>query len=326
MTQGRSAPLGGLGLLAARLLLIAAAVLLTMAIAELTTRWLAPAGRSLMVPQRSTCLMRSSTRSKALEPSCTGELFGTRLSTNSLGMRGPELRDDGSLRILALGDSCTMGWKVGQEEAYPAALQSILDARPDGPRVQVLNAGVPGYTSHQGLAYLREVGLALDPDVVIIAFGWNDAMRMGDVVEQIETENRRMPLIRIDDWLLINSHFYSWARNELDRSRPTERRAHRVSLEQSRRNLNAMATLASERGARIIFVSFIGTKKSMDHRLAIEGAAADQKAPLITYDGELLDLVHPTADGYRWLAERIAETLDERGYLVAAGDRPPADR
>lgn len=327
MTPPPARPPARLGLFAARLLLMIGAVTLIVAGAELATRWVDPTVPTVMVPQAGNCLQRSSTLSKALLPNCTGNLFGTPIQTNSLGMRGPELRDDGSQRILALGDSCTMGWRVEQDESYPAVLQSLLDARPDGPRVQLLNAGVAGYTSHQGLVYLRESGLALDPDVVIIGFGWNDATPLGDVVEQIEAENRRLWLMRLDDWLLVNSRFYRWARSEAHEPRATSaKRPPRVALPQTRRNLNAMATLATEHGARVIFLNFLRPANLLGHSPAIEGAAADSNAPLITYEGERIDIVHPTAGGYRWLAERIADTLDEHGYLAADGDRPPSDR
>jgi lysophospholipase L1-like esterase len=274
-----------------------------------------------MLPQRDNCLMRHDTRSRALIPSCRGVLFATPVETNSLGLRGPEPRHDGSPRILALGDSCTMGWKVRQDESYPAVLEKQLEAA--GTRVQVLNAGVPGYTSHQGLSYLREAGLALDPEVVVIAFGWNDATRSGDVVEQIENERRYAPIIRLDDWLLLHSVFYRWVRTASNRSRPAERLVPRVDLEQSRRNLDAMTALAAERGAKVVFVSFIGGGHGDGHHAsAIARAAADHDAPLIVYEGPRLDVVHPTAEGYRWLAEQIARAIEERGWLAKRADAP----
>lgn len=303
-------------LLAARLLLVLGGAAFILAALELTTRWLAVTRPSLMVPQAGNCLIRHPTRSKALAPNCIGVLYATPLQTNSLGLRGPELRNDGSRRILVLGDSCTMGWRVRQDETYPAVLERTLNDRPDGPRVQVLNAGVAGYTSHQGLTYLRESGLALAPDIVVIAFGWNDVMRLGDVAEQIANENRLLPLIRLDDWLLANSHFYAWSRAAVNRSRQSDDTLPcRVPLERTRQNLNAMAALATEQGARVVFVSFIGSGKAAGHSLAIEGAAADQGAPLIAYDGPRLDVVHPTAAGYRRLAEQIAAAIEEHGWL-----------
>ena len=75
------------------------------------------------------------------------------------------------LRIIVLGDSCTR--LFGDGLPYSALLEQQLG--PD--RVEVYNASLPGYTSHQGLAWLREQLLAFRPDLVVIYFGWNDHWR-----------------------------------------------------------------------------------------------------------------------------------------------------
>jgi len=73
-------------------------------------------------------------------------------------------------RLLFLGDSCTRLGQAGP--AYPGRLKAMLAGR-----AEVLTAAVPGYTSHQGLVWLRRQLLAAAPDVVIVYFGWNDHWR-----------------------------------------------------------------------------------------------------------------------------------------------------
>ena len=80
-------------------------------------------------PTRANCLHRSWLLETDLRPNCQGDLQGTKLRTNSLGLRGGEIRDDGSTRILALGDSCTWGWRVEENESYPAVLEARLGER-----------------------------------------------------------------------------------------------------------------------------------------------------------------------------------------------------
>lgn len=77
------------------------------------------------------------------------------------------------LRILVLGDSCTFGLGVNDDQTWPAQLQVKLHER--GMEVEVINAGVPGFSAFQGKAYLEHEGLALKPDLVTICFGINDA-------------------------------------------------------------------------------------------------------------------------------------------------------
>jgi lysophospholipase L1-like esterase len=107
------------------------------------------------------------------------------VQTNSLGLRGPEVareKPDGTFRVLCIGDSCTFGSGAAGDQTYPARTEQLLRARrPDRP-IEVLNAGVPGFTSYQGMMYLRSEGLSLDPDVVVVALGFNDIQpaRPGD--------------------------------------------------------------------------------------------------------------------------------------------------
>jgi lysophospholipase L1-like esterase len=78
------------------------------------------------------------------------------------------------LRVMCYGDSLTAGPPKG---GWPAWLQVLLNERPapDGRRFEVVNAGVPGYSSHQGvLRFLQEVD-RYRPDLVLVSFGWNDA-------------------------------------------------------------------------------------------------------------------------------------------------------
>jgi lysophospholipase L1-like esterase len=101
------------------------------------------------------------------------------VSLNSRGFRGGEFetaKPPGIFRIIAVGDSWTFGANVDQAAAYPQRLGSLLeDAIPDR-SFEVLNLGVMGYSSHQGLTLLDRTGMALEPDLLLIGFGMNDAL------------------------------------------------------------------------------------------------------------------------------------------------------
>ncbi len=72
-----------------------------------------------------------------------------------------------------LGDSLTSGWRLREEEAYPALVGRALAAR--GRPVRVVNAGVSGDTTAKALARLPAV-LKLRPDVLVVALGTNDGL------------------------------------------------------------------------------------------------------------------------------------------------------
>jgi hypothetical protein len=97
--------------------------------------------------------------------------FRTVVTTNSLGFRGPELRPReprDRTRVLVLGDSFTYGVGVEDDATFSARLAA------SDPGLEVLNAGVNGYATSHELLLLREVGLGVQPDLVLLAFFWND--------------------------------------------------------------------------------------------------------------------------------------------------------
>ena len=77
-------------------------------------------------------------------------------------------------RIVAFGDSLTIGLGLLEQEAYPALLQNKIDEA--GYKFEVVNAGVSGDTSAGGL---RRLDWALEGNVkvLVVAFGGNDGLR-----------------------------------------------------------------------------------------------------------------------------------------------------
>src|SRR6185503_18087472 len=68
----------------------------------------------------------------------------------------------GPVSILVLGDERTFGWGVADGETYPEQLEVWLRTRcPTCGRV--VNAGVPGYTTYQGMMQARDLGNRLRP-------------------------------------------------------------------------------------------------------------------------------------------------------------------
>ncbi len=97
---------------------------------------------------------------------------------NSLGYRGPEFsleKPAGTFRIVAMGGSTTYGATLENwRDAYPAQLERILHDEYGYAQVEVINAGVGGYSTWDLLADLTYRILDLDPDLVIIYTATND--------------------------------------------------------------------------------------------------------------------------------------------------------
>jgi lysophospholipase L1-like esterase len=98
---------------------------------------------------------------------------GFHFTTNAIGTRGPlpeRAKPKDTLRIVCLGDSTAFGnWTT-----YAEQLQSILAEHTER-KVEVINGGVPGYTSHQGYELFLHDLAAYQPDIVTWCFGFNNA-------------------------------------------------------------------------------------------------------------------------------------------------------
>ncbi len=109
--------------------------------------------------------------------------FTCDVRTNSLGIRDREIgpRVPGRLRLLALGDSFTLGIHAGPLDScfvkrLEVELRGQLAALPTAPGrpawhdAEVVNAGVDGYGTEQEIGMLRRLGREIGPDGVLLAF------------------------------------------------------------------------------------------------------------------------------------------------------------
>ncbi len=82
--------------------------------------------------------------------------------------------------IVAFGDSLTAGYQLPPNAAFPVQLEKALTEK--GHNVRVVNSGVSGDTSADGLARF-EWAMPEDADAVILELGANDALRGIPVAE-----------------------------------------------------------------------------------------------------------------------------------------------
>lgn len=82
--------------------------------------------------------------------------------------------DDQRPVLVCFGDSLTAGLGTGPGQSYPDYLQADLDAL--GLRYRVVNQGISGNTTKDGIARLDDV-LSLRPAIAVVEFGGNDGLR-----------------------------------------------------------------------------------------------------------------------------------------------------
>ena len=134
----------------------------------------------------------------------TGKIckFQTRLwdityKINSLGLRDREYsiqKPDGVYRILIIGDSFTEGWGIEQDRTYSDQLEKLLIDRFPVRKIEVINAGVASYSPILEYLYLKERGLALEPDLVILAFDMTDFLDEKEYAKVTTLDENNQPI------------------------------------------------------------------------------------------------------------------------------------
>jgi len=102
---------------------------------------------------------------------------------NSYGFRGPEFSKnklEDTFRIFAVGGSTTFGSGVFDNQTFSHYLQETYDKANLDFKVEVINAGIPGYYSVQEVTLIKNRILALEPDLLIVYDGWNEVRKYGD--------------------------------------------------------------------------------------------------------------------------------------------------
>jgi hypothetical protein len=156
------------------------------------------------------------------------------IQINSLGLRDREFtleKPDGVKRILVFGDSFAFGVGVDQSHVLSTRLEELLDAS-SVQRFEVINMGVSGYSTDQEYLLFRELGKALDPDLIILVVCYNDYFGNStdfiyfkyykpyfamDGRGRLELENAKVPRLtrwqRVKLWLGQESRLWNSMRN-----------------------------------------------------------------------------------------------------------------
>lgn len=276
------------------------------------------------------------TRGFALKPGFADDLY----QVDGEGFRkGPPAPAEAPTWIL-LGESTTFGWGVAGTDTYPAQLQALLAAQ--GRQVRVINAGVPSYSSSQVLRYLEELlASGRKPDRVLINIMWNDVW--------YSTVLNWYPQLLIyqqpPSWLSALLNHSVLLRRILMQPLPAQEqlidRVNAEALAQYRDNLRAMLGLAAKHGvaAALVeppFAPALLPEEGLNefhvrytrpfflevasrHRTAMADVAAEFGVPVIDHRLSLsrgggskqyfLDLLHPTPEGNRMMAEDVAASL-----------------
>lgn len=190
------------------------------------------------------------------------------------------LKEGEEVTIVALGDSLTYGWMVGK--GYLDFLGEMLLSRYPDSRFRLINKGIPGDTADGGLYRLREDVLEYHPECVLIQFALNDLSigvspdeykdSVQKIVERIR-DGTQAEIVLVTSVCLGNT-----SENEA-----------------ANRFYAKLDDLSGENGLPIARVHEYWERKIQE---------GTEFRKLVQFD-----LVHPTVEGYRLMAEAVGEVF-----------------
>ena len=272
----------------------------------------------------------------------------TVVSTNAQSFRADYpigAKPAGTFRIVCLGDSVTFGYRVPpvwpekpndynpEWQPFPVLLEKELRNANPNRSIEVFPMAVPGYTSHQGLAWLRRDIGYLQPDVVIASFGWND-VSMSDVPDREAIDTRWWPVaIR---WLVDHSQAFAHGTRWLRSRNQAKTRAHvpepRVSQKEYVDNFNAIVRLAKDHGAGVIVIGapYRDSKTNppeaqlmTQYRRWLKSDMQQSQTPYLEIlelteaagsvnEGFFGELIHPNHMGHRLMASELLKLMGQQ--------------
>ena len=197
------------------------------------------------------------------------------------------------LKVVCFGDSITEGMCATdpKTKSYPAVLQSLLDAKHGQGRFDVVNAGISGQDTKQGLKRLDVLLENKKPDWVLVEYGTND-MWTGRKITPADTRANLTEMLKrmkaAGAKVIIATLPPCWGQDrEL------------VVLNQ------VIKEVAADQGAFLIDLN-----TSMEKAIADAGGRTDKKAWAKLYTDEGGGFLHPNDFGYAFLAGEWLKALD----------------
>jgi len=170
--------------------------------------------------------------------------------------------------ILAFGDSLTYGTGASHNADYPNILSSLSSH-------QVINAGVPGEISRDGLERLPEMLDEYQPELIILIHGGNDILRR---IPQQQTSDNLIKMIQLA----------------------------------KQRNIKVVMLGVPEFGLFLLSSSEIYQQVAEAQKIPID---LETVAEILSNNQLKSDTIHPNDKGYKVMAENIFNLLVESGAL-----------
>jgi len=275
----------------------------------------------------------------------------TVVSTNAQSFRSDypiRAKTAKTIRIVCVGDSVTFGYRVPPVwperpkdydpswQPFPMLLEKVLRSANPTSQIEVITMAVPGYTSHQGLAWLRRDIDWLQPDLLVVSFGWNDvSFSEAPDRESIRTDWHLFATRWAIDHSQAFAHATNWLRSGKQFPKGVPTLVPRVSENEYIVNMNEITKLARERSAGVVVIGAPyrdGVTNPPEaelmnrYRSTLSQAMQQHGVPFLeireltedahpSNQGWFGELIHPNHMGHRLMAAELLKLLDGNRIL-----------
>jgi lysophospholipase L1-like esterase len=235
-------------------------------------------------------------------------------------------KPEGTIRILVIGDSigygfCNDGEALHLDSLFMKQLEQSLQKTFPAP-VEVINLCVSGYDTVQEVEFLAEKGLALDPDMVLVAYCLNDDFDASMEMQYFKQQSQFGIDSEIGQKVFLSSHLARlfWLSNwKPEPQAPGQKQKEKVS--RTERGFARLADMAQKEGFQPVIVVFPLFEPIEAYRWY--GSHQRVAALARQFGFPALDLIGPfseATDGdLRKLQGRCnREHPDEKGHAAAA--------
>ena len=250
-----------------------------------------------------------------------------------------------TFRIIFMGDSQAISYRnidYAPNVCYPKFTQKLIRERgitgPNGETVQIIDAAISGYSSWQGLLFLKSDVLSLKPDLVVEAFGYHDHNSAYSYDKDVLTDsalicNMRRFAYMSNIFLMIRSMSLRSQAQAVD-TNEGERQPQfvRVSPPQFESNLKQFISIGNNNGFKVVFynepVKYARDSESMEAYYEVtDKLGKELNVPVIKTDDLFwslpsdkrlklfTDQVHFSPEGHSITAEFVLKRLQEEKIL-----------
>jgi len=259
------------------------------------------------------------------------------ITMNAQGLRYKtdlEKRNPHQHRIVAFGDSVTMGWGVGDSSHYCAVLERRLDELPAEGSFQVVSAGVNAYPmSLCTRRFERMLSQGYQIDTAILAYSFNTGF---EPLARLEGKDREKMLRRvqlksivrrfavynlvIEDWLR-DAVYYRIRERLVAGSWETGQKPLADLMVDYQSDLESMKNAAEQNGVRLVFLLLGSNGQRNDlneHQTAFLQFAQRHDIPIVNMISRLnsvdqrdlfMDHVHPNEIGHSLIAASLMRPI-----------------